>query len=324
MATIHTRGRPRPPHRQGGRRRLRQPGPRTRAEPARLGRRGRGRPARGQRLPGGGRGGRARRAAPSRRRSQARRSSRCSLPDQVQPEVYAEQVAPNLEPDAALLFAHGFNVHYGRIEPPDGPRRDHGRAEGPGPRRPPALHRGLRHAGARRGRAGRERERAFELALAYAAGIGADARRACSRRRSRRRPRPTSSASRPCSAAASRELDPRRLRDARRGGLPAGDRVLRVPARAEADRRPDLRGGPRGTCAGRSRTRPSTATHARPAGRSTTTCARTCAACSPRSATARSRASGSPRWTRASRASRAARGGATTSGSRRRPRAARR
>jgi ketol-acid reductoisomerase len=42
------------------------------------------------------------------------------LPDQVQPRVYAEDVAPNLGSDAALLFAHGFNVHYGRIAPPTG------------------------------------------------------------------------------------------------------------------------------------------------------------------------------------------------------------
>jgi ketol-acid reductoisomerase len=42
------------------------------------------------------------------------------LPDQVQPQVYAAEVAPNLAPGAALLFAHGFNVHYGRIEPPAG------------------------------------------------------------------------------------------------------------------------------------------------------------------------------------------------------------
>ncbi len=37
------------------------------------------------------------------------------LPDQVQPTVYEDDVAPNLEPGAALLFAHGFNIHYGRI-----------------------------------------------------------------------------------------------------------------------------------------------------------------------------------------------------------------
>src|SRR5689334_167584 len=40
------------------------------------------------------------------------------LPDQVQPQVYEQEVAPNLAPGAALLFAHGFNVHYGRIAPP--------------------------------------------------------------------------------------------------------------------------------------------------------------------------------------------------------------
>jgi ketol-acid reductoisomerase len=42
------------------------------------------------------------------------------LPDQVQPGVYTDAVAPNLAPGAALLFAHGFNVHYGRIAPPPG------------------------------------------------------------------------------------------------------------------------------------------------------------------------------------------------------------
>jgi ketol-acid reductoisomerase len=41
------------------------------------------------------------------------------LPDQVQPAVY-EEVAPHLDPDATLLFAHGFNIHYGRIAPPTG------------------------------------------------------------------------------------------------------------------------------------------------------------------------------------------------------------
>ena len=41
------------------------------------------------------------------------------LPDQVQPAVYRE-VAPHLDPGAVLLFAHGFNIHYGRISPPPG------------------------------------------------------------------------------------------------------------------------------------------------------------------------------------------------------------
>jgi ketol-acid reductoisomerase len=42
------------------------------------------------------------------------------LPDQVQPSVYEQDVAPNLPAGAALVFAHGFNVHYGRINAPAG------------------------------------------------------------------------------------------------------------------------------------------------------------------------------------------------------------
>jgi ketol-acid reductoisomerase len=42
------------------------------------------------------------------------------VPDGAQPALYENEVAPNLEPGAALLFAHGFNVHYGRIVPPEG------------------------------------------------------------------------------------------------------------------------------------------------------------------------------------------------------------
>jgi ketol-acid reductoisomerase len=42
------------------------------------------------------------------------------LPDQVQPAVYEAEVAANLAPGAALLFAHGFNVHFGRIQAPEG------------------------------------------------------------------------------------------------------------------------------------------------------------------------------------------------------------
>jgi len=37
-------------------------------------------------------------------------------PDMAQPEAYAA-VEPNLKPGCAVLFAHGFNIHYGRIKP---------------------------------------------------------------------------------------------------------------------------------------------------------------------------------------------------------------
>jgi ketol-acid reductoisomerase len=42
------------------------------------------------------------------------------LPDGPQAQVYRDEVAPNLAPGAALLFAHGFSVHFGRIELPAG------------------------------------------------------------------------------------------------------------------------------------------------------------------------------------------------------------
>lgn len=41
------------------------------------------------------------------------------IPDQYQPKVYEESIKPNLEEGNALVFAHGFNVHFGEIEPED-------------------------------------------------------------------------------------------------------------------------------------------------------------------------------------------------------------
>jgi ketol-acid reductoisomerase len=42
------------------------------------------------------------------------------VPDHVQKAVYESEVEANLAPDAALLFAHGLNVHFGRIVPAAG------------------------------------------------------------------------------------------------------------------------------------------------------------------------------------------------------------
>ncbi|MBD3689400.1 ketol-acid reductoisomerase [Nanchangia anserum] len=41
-------------------------------------------------------------------------------PDQVQRSLYAEQIEPNLKPDAAIFFAHGFNIRYDYIQPSAG------------------------------------------------------------------------------------------------------------------------------------------------------------------------------------------------------------
>ncbi|HSV42739.1 MAG TPA: ketol-acid reductoisomerase, partial [Methanomassiliicoccales archaeon] len=40
------------------------------------------------------------------------------LPDEVQGDVYAKEVAPNLKAGAALDFAHGFSIVFKEIEPP--------------------------------------------------------------------------------------------------------------------------------------------------------------------------------------------------------------
>src|SRR4051812_14901399 len=42
------------------------------------------------------------------------------LPDHVQKGVWDAEIAPNLEPGAAVLFAHGLNIHFERIAPPAG------------------------------------------------------------------------------------------------------------------------------------------------------------------------------------------------------------
>lgn len=39
------------------------------------------------------------------------------VPDTVQAQVYRESIAPNLTGGKTLMFAHGFNIRYGEIEP---------------------------------------------------------------------------------------------------------------------------------------------------------------------------------------------------------------
>ena len=40
-------------------------------------------------------------------------------PDELQRGIYANEIAPNIKDGAALLFAHGLNVHFNLIEPKD-------------------------------------------------------------------------------------------------------------------------------------------------------------------------------------------------------------
>ena len=93
------------------------------------------------------------------------------LPDHVQKQVWDTEIEPNLEPGAAVLFAHGLNIHFGRIAPPEGHDVIMVAPKAPGHRV-----RELYVSGAGTpGLVAVDRDasgNALELALAYGAGIG--------------------------------------------------------------------------------------------------------------------------------------------------------
>ncbi|MFD1848712.1 ketol-acid reductoisomerase [Oceanobacillus bengalensis] len=41
------------------------------------------------------------------------------LPDESQPKVYEDSIKPNLKAGSALAFAHGFNIHFTQVVPPE-------------------------------------------------------------------------------------------------------------------------------------------------------------------------------------------------------------
>ena len=38
--------------------------------------------------------------------------------DELQADMYKKDIEPNLEEGNMLMFAHGFNIHFGCIKPP--------------------------------------------------------------------------------------------------------------------------------------------------------------------------------------------------------------
>lgn len=93
------------------------------------------------------------------------------LPDHVQTVVYDAEVAPNLEQGAAILFAHGFNVHFGQIRPEPGHDVLMVAPKGPGHRVRQLFEAGAGVPGLVAVAQDASGE-AFELALAYGAAIG--------------------------------------------------------------------------------------------------------------------------------------------------------
>ncbi len=40
------------------------------------------------------------------------------VPDELQKKIYTADIAPHMKPGKALVFSHGFNIHFGQILPP--------------------------------------------------------------------------------------------------------------------------------------------------------------------------------------------------------------
>lgn len=91
--------------------------------------------------------------------------------DNLQPRVYKESIEAHLTPGKMLMFAHGFNIHYGQIIPPKGVDVAMIAPKCPGPMLRQLFTEGI-GAPALVAVAQDGSGRAKELALAYAKGIG--------------------------------------------------------------------------------------------------------------------------------------------------------
>ncbi|MGE4294049.1 MAG: ketol-acid reductoisomerase [Desulfovibrio sp.] len=94
------------------------------------------------------------------------------LPDQVQGEVYKNDIAPGLVDGNILAFGHGFNIHFGRIKPPKGVDVVMIAPKGPGH----LVRRTFTEGGAVPALVAVDQDasgKAMDIALAYAKGIGA-------------------------------------------------------------------------------------------------------------------------------------------------------
>ncbi|MBW7996729.1 MAG: ketol-acid reductoisomerase [Candidatus Glassbacteria bacterium] len=94
------------------------------------------------------------------------------LPDQIQAQIYNSEIAGHMTEGKALVFSHGFNIHFGQIVPPKGVDVFMVAPKGPGH----LVRRVFKEGGgvpALIAIAQDASGKARELALAYASGIGA-------------------------------------------------------------------------------------------------------------------------------------------------------
>ena len=163
------------------------------------------------------------------------------LPDERHGEVWREPIRDGIAPGNTLLFGHGFSVHYGEVEPP--PEVDVALIAPKGPGH--LVRRQYLEGSGVPGLVAVHADPSGD-ALPARARLRQGHRLHARRRdrddvQGRDRDRPVRRAGR----ALRRRVRARagRLRDAGRRRLRLQARVLRVPARAEADRRPDVREG---------------------------------------------------------------------------------
>ena len=89
------------------------------------------------------------------------------VPDHIQADLYNNEIAPHMKAGKTLMFAHGFNIHFGADRASRRCRCDHDRAQGSRPPRSRTVHRRRRRPRPRRRPPGCLRQSA-ENALAYA------------------------------------------------------------------------------------------------------------------------------------------------------------
>ena len=164
-------------------------------------------------------------------------------PDTKQRYIYADDIAPNLKSGDAIFFGHGFNIRYDLIKPPADVDVAMVAPKGPGHlvRRQFVDGKGVPCLIAVEQDASGN---AKALALSYAAAIGG-ARAGVIETTFTEETETDLFGEQAVLCGGTVGAGPDRVRDARRGRLPARDRLLRVPARAQADRRPHVREGHR-------------------------------------------------------------------------------
>ncbi|MFO0885130.1 MAG: ketol-acid reductoisomerase [Pirellulales bacterium] len=94
------------------------------------------------------------------------------LPDEVQGDLYKAHIRPNLQPGNVLMSSHGFNMHFGQVEPPAGVDALLVAPKGPGHLVRSEFEKGGGVPGLIALSEGASPE-TFKIGLAYAKGIGA-------------------------------------------------------------------------------------------------------------------------------------------------------